>query len=116
MELHEFKRWININIRPRCTSSVCHSPLTLTWPVSRGQITEQFVGVSERQEGMAKKYSTSFRGKAVRMLHGGMGPKMVCRQLNISRSQLYFQLKREGLAQGLASRPGRGRRAPSVWW
>ena len=36
---------------------------------------------------------------------------MVCRQLNISRSQLYLWLKREKLGQGLASQPGRGRKS-----
>ena len=88
MELHEFKDWINTNLRPPCVSPVCHSPLTLARSLSRGQVIEQFVGVSERQEGMAKNYSTSFREKAVGTVYGGMRPKMVCRQLNISRSQL----------------------------
>ena len=93
MELYEFKGWVNTSLRPPCATPVCHSPLTLTRPVSRGQVNEQFVGVSERQKGMAKNYSTSFRGKAVGMVHGGMRPKMVCRQLSISRSQLYVWLK-----------------------
>ena len=60
---------------------------------------------------MAKNFSTSFRGKAVGMVHGRMRPKMVCRQLSISRSHLYLWLKREKLGQGLASQPGRGRKS-----
>ena len=51
---------------------------------------------------MAKNYSTSFRGKAVGMVHGGMRSKMVCKQLNISRSQLYRKRSR---ASGLPVSP-----------
>ena len=111
MELYEFKGWVNISPIPPCAPPVCHSPLTLTRLVSRGQVTEQFGDVSELQEGMAKIYSTSFRGKAAGMVHGGMRPKMVCRQLSISRSQLYVWSKREKLGQGLASQPGCGRKS-----
>ena len=107
----EFKSSINPNPRPPCTSPACPLALTLTRPASRVRVTERLVCASERQEGMAKNYSAAFRGRAVRMVRGGMRPTNVSKQLSISRTQLYLWLKRDKLGQGLASQPGRGRKS-----